>query len=86
MAFTVEAGQVISSTVVEHVRVRPGVAYVKFEACSKYSRVYINTEYDKAMYSTALAAGVGKQSVSVEFNGPDCSLEELEMLYLDIKF
>ena len=72
---------------VKNVRVRDYVAYVKLEGCAKYSKIYFNTDYEKAMYSTALAAGVSGKSVRVEFVELDgCDTIESELKYLDIQF
>ena len=59
------------TTQIEKVRVRPSVAYLKLKGCPRYSIVRINTEYDKAMYSAALAAAAGKKDIYVEFEADD---------------
>lgn len=76
----------ISDTKIDNVRVRHGVAYVKFSHCTSYSRIYLNSDYAKAMFSTALTAGSTQKSVAVEFAGNTCSGTEAELIYLDLNF
>ncbi len=80
------AGKTISNAEVTNVRVRQNVAYVKFDQCARYSLIYLQDEYDKVMYSTALAAGAAKLKVRVEFAGDDCSSSEQRLVYLDVGF
>lgn len=80
------SGQVKSNTTIDNVRVKMDVAYVKFSDCSYYSRIYLNSEYEKLMYSSALVAATAGRRVSVEFDGPDCSASELELVYIDVSF
>ncbi|GLQ73175.1 hypothetical protein [Vibrio penaeicida] len=80
------AGQIKTNLDVDNVRVRKTVAYVKFSGCSYYSIIYLNSEYEKVMYSSLLAAGMGGKKVTAEFNGVDCSAKELELIYVDVGF
>lgn len=83
-ALPIYAGQTKSNLTIEHLRVRKSVAYIKFSECSYYSRVYLNSEYEKLMYSVVTAAALANKRVSVEFNGDDCSKKELELVYIDV--
>lgn len=80
------SNKTLSNTKIDNVRVRHHVAYIKFSGCTNYSRLYLNSDYAKAMYSTALTAGAARKSVSVEFNGETCSGTEAELIYLDLRF
>jgi hypothetical protein len=82
----VNATQIVSPVTVDNVRIRKNVAYIKFSGCSFYSKLSLSTEYDKAIYSAALTAGVSKKYVTVELDGDNCSTNELEILYIDVKF
>ncbi|WP_444931236.1 hypothetical protein ACJJIF_05475 [Microbulbifer sp. SSSA002] len=70
-----------------NVRVRSAVTYIKLEGCNKYSKIYFNTEYEKAMYTTALTAATSGKPVTVEFEESDgCDSKESELIFLDIAY
>ena len=77
------AGFQIGNTNITNLRVRHTVAYIKFTHCARYARVYLDTEYAKAMYTTALTAAVSGKQVDVEFEEDSCDVEP-EIKYLDI--
>jgi hypothetical protein len=80
------AGQTLSNTTIDNVRVKNSIAYIKFSHCARYSQISLNSDYAKAMFSTALTAGASKNNVTVEFKGEDCSAVELQLVYLDVNF
>lgn len=85
-SLTVNAGPVLV-TEVEKVRIRPSIAFIKFKDCHTYTRVRFNSEYEKAMITTALTAAAAGKRVQVEFTLEDpCSTEESELLYLEVLF
>jgi hypothetical protein len=76
-----------SNVEIKNIRVRPNVAYVKFEGCARYSRIFLTNDYYKAMLSVALTAAAAKKSVTVEFqNGHSCNSNDIEPLinYIDV--
>jgi uncharacterized protein YgiM (DUF1202 family) len=80
----VQAGPVITTTV-EKVRVRQTVSYVKLADCTKYNRIYLDTEYGRAMFSTALTAKTAGKEVRVEFVEDDgCETIESEFIYFEL--
>ena len=83
--FELHAYTAKSNVGIKNIRVRPGVAYIKFEGCSRYSRVYLTNDYYKAMLSVALTAAVAKKRVSVEFqNKQSCASTEPLINYIDV--
>jgi hypothetical protein len=84
MAASVYAGP-RKTTTVEKIRVRASVAYVKLAGCNKYNRVYLDTEYGKAMLSVAMMAAAAGKTVSVEFNeATGCSSVESEFVFFEV--
>ena len=78
------AGPTMTSEI-EKIRVRPSVAYVKLADCVRYNRIYLDTEYGKAMLSAALAAATAGLRVSVEFEAADgCQSTESLYLYFEV--
>lgn len=70
---------------IENVRIRPAVAYVKFAGCNKYNRIYLDTAYGKAMFSTALVASTANKQVRVEFVATDgCDSTESEFVFFEM--
>lgn len=75
------------TTSVERVRVRPAVAYVKLQGCPKFNRIFLDTEYGKAMFSSALAAASAGKTVRVEFTDSDgCETIESTFEYFEIDY
>lgn len=75
------------TTTIESIRVRPHVSYIMFEGCQKWSLVYLDSEYRKAMISVALVAGSANKEVEVQYEHDDgCNTTESELTYLQIKF
>lgn len=74
-------------TSVKNVRVRPHVAYVLFDGCAKYSKIYLESEYAKLMMSVALTAGAAGKPVEVAFQDDGgCQNVESTLTYLEIQF
>lgn len=74
-------------TSVKHIRVRPHVAYVLFDGCQRYSKIYLESEYAKLMMSVALTAGAAGRPVEVQFQDDGgCQNIESTLTYLEVKF
>lgn len=84
VAFSYESN---SNTKIKNIRVRPTVAYVFFEGCSRYSKIYLTNDYYKAMLSVALTAAAANKSVAVGFaEGQSCASVEPVVSYIDVRF
>lgn len=79
------AGITISDATIENVRVRTWTTYIKLEECPKYSKIKLDTEYGKAMYSTALTAFATDKKVKIGLVLDDgCNSSESELEYIDV--
>lgn len=75
------------NTEVQKVRIRSHVAYVKLKDCKKYNKIYLDTEYGKAMYSAALSAATAGKQVSVEFEDEAaCDTVESTFKYFEVVY
>ncbi|AOT09533.1 hypothetical protein [Pseudoalteromonas luteoviolacea] len=73
------------STEIKNIRVRPSVAYVLFEGCSKYARIYLSNDYYKSMFSVAMMAAASNKKVAIEFQeNKSCASTEPLINYIDI--
>ncbi|ESP95251.1 hypothetical protein [Pseudoalteromonas luteoviolacea] len=83
---TVLAYNANSSVEIKNIRVRPTVAYVLFEGCSRYSKIYLSNDYYKSMFSVAMMAAASNKKVAVEFQeNKSCASTEPVINYIDIK-
>lgn len=72
---------------IENIRVRPSVAYVKFEGCARYTRITLINDYYKSMLSVALTAAAAGKKVEVVFqNNASCANTEPLIEFIDVKF
>ena len=79
------AGEYVSDAQIDNLRVRTWVTYIKLDKCTKYSRIKLDDEYGKAMYSAALTAFASGKKVKVSLVEPDgCNTTESEIEYIDI--
>jgi vancomycin permeability regulator SanA len=72
---------------IKNIRVRPNIAYVKFEGCARYTRISLINDYYKSMLSVALTAAAAGKKVEVVFqNNESCATTEPLIEYIDVKF
>lgn len=79
------AGQKIVNASIENIRVRTWTAYIKLDKCIKYSKITLDDEYGKGMYSAALTAFAANKKVEVELTSSiGCDSEESDVYYIDV--
>lgn len=79
------AGERIYGAIIENIRVRTWTAYIKLDKCTKYSKITLDNEYGKGMYSAALMAFTADKKVEVELTGAEgCDVEESDVFYIDV--
>ncbi|WP_276754498.1 hypothetical protein [Pseudoalteromonas marina] len=84
---TVFAYNRASGKLIENIRVRPMVAFVLFEGCANYTKIYLTNDYYKSMLSVALTAAAAGKKVEVVFqNNASCATTEAQIEYIDVKF
>lgn len=84
---TVSAYNRASDKSIENIRVRPNIAYVKFEGCARYTRISLINDYYKSMLSVALTAAAAGKKVEVVFqNNESCATTEPLIEFIDVKF
>ncbi|MDK2594844.1 hypothetical protein [Pseudoalteromonas obscura] len=74
------------SVEIKNIRVRPTVAYVLFEGCSRYARINLSNDYYKSMFSVAMMAAASNKKVAVEFQeNKSCASTEPQINFIDVK-
>ena len=82
----VKAGAQQITTSIEKIRIRDWVTYIKLQGCPRYSRIYLNDEYGKAMYSAALTAAAASKQVTVFFEDTNGCDVEGKLVFLEVNF
>ncbi|MEY8215342.1 MAG: hypothetical protein RPR97_12790 [Colwellia sp.] len=80
------SGPVKGPTKIDKIRIRAGVTYVMFTGCERYALIYLNTEYGKAMFSSALTAATADKNVTVQFEDAAGCGTESQLTYLEVDF